>query len=331
VHNGARVLAPGESRREGRTLRRALSLPLITGENRLEVRAASEDGSWESEPASITLVYEEPQVRPALHVLAVGINRYAQETLSLKFAVPDATAIAEVFQARGPALYGNEQVHVASLLDDRATKAGIQAAVAEVAKTARPQDTMILFLAGHGTTVGQRYYFIPHEFKNQAEKLDEDVQRQGLAGDVISDALAAVPALKRILIFDTCQSGGNIALQRTSRNPFAFRGAVERLSRDQGIFTIAATAATSEAQEVPQLGHGVLSYALLAALGAVVGGPLEKQPLKTADDATIGVREWFSYAQDKVPLLTKIYFGQEQLVGFSGQGTNFPVLPTKDK
>jgi len=38
---------------------------------------------------------------------------------------------------------------------------------------------------------------------------------------------------------------------------------VERLSRDQGIFTIAATAATAEAQEVPQLGHGVLSYALL--------------------------------------------------------------------
>jgi uncharacterized caspase-like protein len=189
----------------------------------------------------------------------------------------------------------------------------------------------IVFLAGHGTTVGQRYYFIPHEFQNRAEKLEDDIQGQGIPGDVLGDGLGAVAALKRVLIFDTCQSGGNIALQRTARNPFAFRGALERLSRDQGVFTIAATAATAEAQEVPQLGHGLLSYALLAALGAVDAGPLEKQPLKIADDHTIGVREWFSYAQDKVPLLTKMYFGQEQLVGFSGQGNNFAVLPMGKK
>ena len=329
VHNGARVIAPGPSQREGRTLHRTLEIPLITGENRLEVRAASEDGSWESEPASITLSYEEPQVQPELYVLAIGINRYAQETLNLKYAVPDAQAIADVFRSRAASIYGEGKIHVTTLLDGQATRKGIQAALDEAAKTVKSQDTMIAFLAGHGTTVGQRYYFIPHEFANRAERLDDDIKNQGLAGDVLSDGLGAVAALKRILIFDTCQSGGNITVQRTSRNPFAFRGALERLSRDQGIFTIAATAATADAQEVPQLGHGVLSYALLAALGAVEGGPLEQQPLKSLDGNVVGVREWFSYAQDKVPQLTKVYFGQEQLVGFSGQGNNFPVLPVK--
>ena len=69
----------------------------------------------------------------------------------------------------------------------------------------------------------------------------------------------------------------------------------------------------------------------VARLAAVGFSPDGNRVLTAADYSTIGVREWFSYAQDKVPLLTKICFGQEQLVGFSGQGSNFPVLPTKTK
>jgi len=37
------------------------------------------------------------------------------------------------------------------------------------------------------------------------------------------------------------------------------------------------------------------------------------------------------FAQDKVPLLTKLYFGEEQFVGFSGQGNSFPVLPVGER
>lgn len=92
---------------------------------------------------------------------------------------------------------------------------------------------------------------------------------------------------------------------------------MERLGRAQGVFTLAAAAATADAQELPQLGHGVLTYALLAALGGVKGGPIEGQALKPQGDV-VEVRDWFVYAQDKVPLLTRLFFNQEQLVGFSG-------------
>lgn len=330
LHNGAKVLARAPSQRDGMLLRQTVAVPLIEGDNRLEVHAASEDGSWESEPAVLLLRYEQSLTKAALYLVAIGINHHAQGSLDLRFAAADAQAIAKLFETRGAALYGPENIHVTTLLDDKATKEGVRAAIAEVAKKAQPQDTLLAYLAGHGMTVGQRYYFIPHEFKAQAEKLEQDIQDQGLPGDVLGDWLAAVPALKRVVIFDTCQSGGAISLERTARSPFAFRGALERLSRAQGIFTIAATAAGDEAQEVPELGHGVLTYALLAGLGAVDSGPLKQQVIEPKEGKLVEVRDWFSFAQDKVPRLTGLYFGREQFVGFSGHGQSFPLLPLKE-
>ena len=327
LHNGARVLSPGENQQSGKLLKRTFTVALVEGQNEIEVFAASKDGSWESEPARVNLRYTQPLARPALHLVAVGINEYAETTMNLKFAQADAKAIGALFTSRGPALYGEGKVHVTEIANDQATKAGIEQALDQVAAKAKPQDTLVLFLAGHGTTLGQRYYFIPHEFQNKSDRYEEDIRQQGLPSDVLGDMLAKVPALKRVVIFDTCQSGGALAL-RTTRDPFAFRGALERLSRAQGVFTIAASAASAEAQEVPDLKHGVLTYALLAAMGAVEQGPLATRGMKPKNDNKVAhIRDWFSFAQDNVPLLTKLYFNEEQFVGFTGQGESFPILP----
>ena len=240
--------------------------------------------------------------------------------------------MADLFDKRGAQFYGAGRVKLTRLLNADATKPKIREALADVAKSASPQDVLIVFLAGHGTTLGQRYYFIPHEFHAKADQMETDIREQGLPQDTIGDMLAAVPALKRVLIFDTCQSGGALPISRTARDPFAFRGALERLSHATGTFTIAAAAADNQAHEVPELKHGLLTYALLAGMGAVNNGPLSGQAIRPASDNKVAdVREWFSFAQDKVPLLTKLYFGEEQFVGFSGQGNSFPLLPVSEK
>ena len=327
THNGARVLVTGEPVRKGKTVVRTFTVPLVEGENQLEIAAASEDGSWESEPATLVLQYANAVAAPRLHLVAVGISQYAEDTMRLKFAAADARAMAGVFAKRGPTFYGKDNVHITTIVDEHATKAGICDALGKVARTATPQDTVILFLAGHGTMLGQRYYFIPYEFKNQSATLEEDIRQQGLPGDDLDDLLRTVPALKRLVIYDTCHSGGAVAISRTARDPFAFRGALERMSRATGSFTIAATAAGAEAQEVPELKHGVLTYALLAGLGEVDAGPLKQQRVEPKDQKLVEVRDWFAFAQDKVPRLTGLYFGQEQFVGFSSHGESFPLLP----
>ena len=331
-HNGARILAPRrEVQRDGKRTVYAVTVSLVEGENQLEARAASEDGSWESEPAEISIRYTEPSPEPRLYLLAVGVNDYAEESMNLRFAVADAQAMARLFRERAGRLYGEGNVQVRELLDRRATTEVIRETLVKIGEKAKPQDTLVVFLAGHGATVGQRYYFIPYEYRHQAEHVHDDVRAQGIAGDVLGDWLTLVPALKRVLIFDTCQSGGAIGLSSSARNPFALRGAVERLSRLQGAFTIAATAASEEAQEVPELKHGMLTYALLAGLQAVDAGPLKRQSIRPQNGSIVDVRDWFSFAQDKVPQLTRLYFGQEQFVGFSGQGTSFPLLPLPER
>ena len=325
-HNKARVLARADSRREGETLYRTFRIPLVEGENHLRITAASADGSWEAEPVEIVLTYEEPLDKSELHVLAVGASHYADANLNLNFAARDAQVVAELFRRRGGDLYAN--VHITEIVDKQATRKGITQALKKVTAATSPQDTLVVFLAGHGTMVGQRYYFVPHEMRRQEDLLEDDIRKQGLPADEISDHIGSAKALKRLLIFDTCASGGALGSALKSRSGFALRGAIERLSRTQGVFTIAASAATEKAQESKDLGHGVLSYALLAGLKAVEGGPLEDRHVQPGNpERVVDVMDWFSFAAGHVPRLTERLYGVSQDVQMSTQGTSFPVLP----
>jgi len=324
--NGARVLVQGTAERTARSVRRKFPISLVEGENRIEIHAASADGSWESEPAVLTLRYAEPLEKPELYVLAVGINDYQREEMRLEYATVDAQAMAALFQRRGPELYKQAHVHV--LEDESATRSGILRAIRGVGQVARKQDTVIVFLAGHGTVVDSRYYFLPHDFERTSNSLEEDVRSQGLPTTDIGTALAAVPSLKRMLLLDTCQSGGAVAAARTARDPFALRGAIERLARAEGAFSIAGVATSEKAAEVSDLGHGVLTYSLLAGLRAVDEGPLKDRWLRVEDPTPVAyVLPWFNFASSHVPELTQKYFGSAADVQHNLGGTSFPVLP----
>ncbi|MEQ8791495.1 MAG: caspase family protein [Pirellulaceae bacterium] len=327
TQNGARVLPSASEVRNGEVVRRTFRVALIEGENHFEALAASADGSWESEPVRMHLAYREKTAEAQLYVISVGVSEYSDESLNLQFAAKDAEAFGDLFRRRASRLFGQDRVHVASLTDGRGTKESIRYTFKVAAERAQPQDVMILFLAGHGAMVGQRYYFIPHDFRPKSSQLEDDIREQGIPADELNDLISAVPALKRVVIYDTCQSGGALALRYRARSAFAFRGALERMARATGSFTLAATSASEEAAEIDDLGHGALTYALLAGAGAVDVGPLKKQRLDTGGEV-VNVRDWFNYAQDKVPVVTKAFLGQEQFVTSSGSGTSFPLLPS---
>ena len=325
--NGSRISLRSIVRRKANTLYRSFSLSLAPGQNQIEVRAACADESWESEPARLLLDFAgEPIHKPDLYFVAIGINKYAEPTFNLKLAASDARALVELFQRRGQALFA--EVHLTPLFDEQATRRAIRAAFAQVAKTSKPEDALLVYFAGHGVTVGQRYYFIPHEFTQQAKTVEEDVRQQGYAIDEIGDAVAVIPALKRIMIFDTCHSGAALKLGGRLRNPFAFREAIERLGRAQGIFLLAAAAAGEGAAEVSELGHGILTYTLLAGLKAVDKGPLLDHWVRPDNpEQVVGVQEWFNFASGQVPRLYQRYLGQPQDAQMNAQGEGFPLLP----
>jgi hypothetical protein len=145
------------------------------------------------------------------------------------------------------------------------------------------------------------------------------IRRNGLAVDDLAEPLAKVQALRRVLVFDTCSSGSVVSAAGIFRLAFA------RLQQAQGVYCLAAAPAGEEAKEPPSLGHGVLTYALLAALGAVDRGPLA-QP---AGPAPAGVLGWFQFARERVPELYRRpeISGLEQPVEVSGlELPDFPLF-----
>ena len=97
------------------------------------------------------------------------------------------------------------------------------------------------------------------------------IRKYGISASAIGDALRNSQALKQIIIIDACQS--ETALTILAKATF-FRGlgasedkALKMLARSNGVYLIAASTKQQYAYEVPELGHGVLTYALLSALG----------------------------------------------------------------
>ncbi|WIG53586.1 MAG: hypothetical protein OJF48_004506 [Afipia sp.] len=145
------------------TLRK--SLALAPGENRIEVFAFNAQGYMASIPAQVTVnsTRPVPTKSPRLFVLAAGINEYqAKSFTKLNFAKADAAAIGTALKQAGGRLY--ESVEVTTLFDHEVTAAKLDSAFDMLAEKIAPDDVFMLFLAGHGSTIDGRFYYLPHDY-----------------------------------------------------------------------------------------------------------------------------------------------------------------------
>jgi hypothetical protein len=138
------------------------------------------------------------------HALVVGVSRYRHAPeANVPVAVEDARAVAELL--KDPEVCGYPPGQVRLLTDEDATKAGILAALDELAGRAGEEDTVFLFYCGHGAlgTDGE-YYLVSHDAHGSANRV--------LAGTGVSEAellakLKALPAKRTFLVFNACYSG----------------------------------------------------------------------------------------------------------------------------
>lgn len=290
---------------------------LMEGENHLRATAFNEDGTWEALGDEIRVDWAAPVTEaPRLHVLAVGIDAYRNRRLALNFARDDAEAIAGFFDE---GLFREVVPH--TLVDDRATLEGIRDALATIAEQASPRDALLVYLAGHGVMSGEVFHFLPWDVEVGS---DEDVQRTGLSQAELGVALAEIPAAKQLVVLDACHSGGamqGLAQALASRSSPGLIRAQQRLADSTGAFLIAASTEAQVANEIPELGHGVLTYAILDALGRD-GPPAANRDL----DGNVTVSSVIQYVSQVVPRLTDRYHRQRQEVVQSAAGQDFPLV-----
>jgi hypothetical protein len=157
------------------------AISVVAGQNRLTAYAFNRD-NVKSPDATLAINGADTLKRAAtLHLLAVGVNQYANAGYNLKYAVADARAFAEEVERQQRKLGGFGQIEITTLFDKDATKENILHALRRLAgsqdarplvgapaafekiRAAEPEDAVVVFYAGHGTAQDQRFYLIPHD------------------------------------------------------------------------------------------------------------------------------------------------------------------------
>jgi WD40 repeat protein/uncharacterized caspase-like protein len=291
---------------------------ITAGSNQLTAYAFNKD-NVKSKDAQLDLTGADSLKRSGTaYVIAVGVNQYANSQYNLKYAVADAQSFGEEVRRRLPEATRVEQLEVVSLLNENATKANILAALRRLAgsggsdaaepaglaalKRAQPEDTVIIYYAGHGTAQAQRFYLIPHDLGYTGERTRLDEQGlQTILSHSISDvelqqAVEDLDAGHLLLIIDACNSGQALEAEEKRRGPMNSKG-LAQLAYEKGMYILTAAQSYQAALEASQLGHGLLTYALV------------EEGLKTAiadnepKDGLLSAREWLDFATERVPLM----------------------------
>lgn len=241
-----------------------------------------------------------------LFALIVGTADYKGTALDLKFPDKDATAYRDMLQLSGAGLFGSRMeirlLTTAKGSTQRPTKAAIRAALMDFAAKAKPNDVLVVYFSGHGTTwpennPSSQFYYLSAD--NESFDLGIAANRQAaIAQDSLQAWIRGVKARKRILILDACNSG-EIVKQldegaKGSTLSADQRRAMERMKDRAGFFVLASSSADKLSYEDPRFGHGLLTYSLLNNMPKVAA--LDK-------NSFIDVGKLFQEVREDVPKL----------------------------
>jgi hypothetical protein len=97
--------------------------------------------------------------RHNLHALLIGVSAYNNPRMKLAYAAKDAGDLAKASRRR----------HVVTR-DGAATKSAIERQLALLKKRATPEDTVLVFFAGHGmTTAAYDFYYLAADSEMDAD------------------------------------------------------------------------------------------------------------------------------------------------------------------
>jgi uncharacterized caspase-like protein len=246
-----------------------------------------------------------------LHVLVVGIDHYVNPALRLDFAVADGEGVVAWANSlpSGPQAEF-EKVTVTRVYDKQATRPGILRQLQALQRVGM-QDTVLIFLAGHGENDGERWYFLPAEFGRDVSF--EAIAAEGISAQALQKALVRIPARRIALVVDACKSGD---LRRVFSAATDSRY-LEWVSRTAGVRLLAATDQEQLAVELPELGHGALTYSLLQGLS----GEADVSP----GNRVVMAGELFQYAEHSLPEITQRIAGESQYPTVFEYGADFPL------
>jgi uncharacterized caspase-like protein len=286
-----------------------VSAPLAfrPGTNTLVVIASEPDGTSRQEVR--TVVYEPPKVAvapppppapPPSHrwAVIVGVGRYDHPGVPrLRYTVPDAEAFYKVLLARA----GVKPEHVLLLTDTSERKPTLRnlkwALGTFLARSARKDDTVLIFFAGHGAPEadqrglerdGLTKYLIPSDAD------PDDLYSTALPMDELQTIFGRIEAERVVVLLDACYSGaagGRTFLSQKTRAVNVDDLFLERLTRTKGRAIITAARPNEVSLELGEFGHGLFTYYLVRGLEGAAD--LNR-------DGIVSLQELYEYVEQQV-------------------------------
>ena len=192
------------------------------------------------------------------YALIIGINKY-KNVSNLDYAVKDAKSIASLLTDNFN--FPSENIKV--LLNDEATYSSVRFSLAEISKTAKANDRVLIYFAGHGVTEdlpdgGEMGYLLP---------VDGDADNLYISS-IGMDELKKISSMSQskhmLFLIDACYGGlaatGARGLSSTSPN------FIKKITNDKSRQIITAGGRGEQVIEKAEWGHSAFTMNLIRAL-----------------------------------------------------------------
>lgn len=220
----------------------------------------------EEQSRAIRLPAQKPPVMSAeagvgdLYAVVVGVANYGNSKIpQLKFADKDAKDFATFLQTQKE-LFRN--IHLTVLLNEQATQKEVKKRLFyEELRRAGKNDTVILFLAGHGTDDPKR----PGEFYFLTYDADPDFLEATAVNMSRNEFMQRIDSKRVLVVADTCHAGG-FSKEGARSGTIALDRLMNEFKQSEGRVFLASCKSHEISMEQPALGNGVFTYYLLEGL-----------------------------------------------------------------
>ncbi len=242
-------------RPKGESFDECVEMETIAGENEIGLTAFNAPNTVQSAMGTARFLSTRAPAEPHLYILAVGIDRYRDASINLKYAARDARDFISQLADKAKTIYKPANIHLTTLVDEQASKPNILAAIEKLAALVKHGDSFVFFNASHGLLLQSQYYIVTGSF---AGTLDKSATL--ISSNEIVEMSKKIKSLSQLFIFDTCHAGG---VDNIVSGLYDARMSV--MAKKMGLHIYASAGSIQTALDGYQ-GNGLYTHALLEGL-----------------------------------------------------------------
>ena len=309
---------------------------LVNGVNKVEVLTWNAVGTLSGKRESAEFLVEKESHLPEVYIVSIGVSDYEGSKIDLKYASKDASDFLYATRLAARNLFTDAGTHTYLLNTEKDNplqpiKSEITGIFREIGRKARAEDVVIVYLSGHGLSIGGEsgdlYYLTRDAFSPNPEIYSDPSVKDKctISGSEMIELLKGIPATKQVLIIDACSSGklvDNLVEKRDIESSIV--KALDRMKDRAGLHIITGSAADAVSYEASRYGQGLLTYSILAGM----------KGLALKDNRTVDVSLLMQHAREMVPKLAQGIGGIQEPRIFSPKGAesfDIGLILEKDK